>query len=47
MRRPVRQPVTFGALLLALGRSGLRLSAARAGVSTLPDRIESKKGSRR
>jgi RND superfamily putative drug exporter len=44
MRRPVVSLVTFGALLLALAVPALGLKLGASGVSTLPDRLESKRG---
>jgi RND superfamily putative drug exporter len=44
MRRPVVSLVTFGALLLALAVPAFGLKLGASGVSTLPDRLESKKG---
>ena len=44
MRRPVVYLVTFGALLIALAIPTLGLNLGASGVSTLPNRLESKKG---
>jgi uncharacterized membrane protein YdfJ with MMPL/SSD domain len=44
MRRPVVYLVTFTALLIALAVPALGLSLGASGVSTLPDRLESKQG---
>ena len=44
MRRPVLSLVTFGALLLALAVPAFGLKLGASGVSTLPDRLESKQG---
>jgi len=44
MRRPVVSLVTFGALLLALAVPAFGLKLGASGVSTLPDRLESKQG---
>jgi RND superfamily putative drug exporter len=44
MRRPVVYLVTFGTLLIALALPALGLNLGANGVSTLPDRLESKKG---
>jgi uncharacterized membrane protein YdfJ with MMPL/SSD domain len=44
MRRPVFSLVTSGALLLALALPVLGLKLGASGVSTLPDRLESKQG---
>src|SRR4029077_13804748 len=44
MRRPVVSLVTFGALLLALAVPAFGLKLVASGVSTLPDRLESKQG---
>jgi uncharacterized membrane protein YdfJ with MMPL/SSD domain len=44
MRNPVVYLVTFGALLIALAVPALGLNLGASGVSTLPDRLESKKG---
>ena len=44
MRRPVVSLVTFGALLLALALPALGLRLGASGVSTLPNRLESKQG---
>src|SRR5580765_1159083 len=44
MRRPVVSLVTFGLLLLALAVPAFGLRLGASGVSTLPDRLESKQG---
>src|SRR5207247_3861462 len=44
MRRPVVYLVTFAALLIALAVPALGLTLGASGVSTLPDRLEAKKG---
>jgi uncharacterized membrane protein YdfJ with MMPL/SSD domain len=44
MRHPVVYLVTFGALLVALAIPALGLNLGASGVSTLPDRLESKQG---
>jgi RND superfamily putative drug exporter len=44
MRRPVVYLLTFVALLIALAVPTLGLTLGASGVSTLPDRLESKKG---
>ena len=44
LRRPVLYLVTFGALLIAAAVPTLGLSLGASGVSTLPDRLESKQG---
>jgi RND superfamily putative drug exporter len=44
MRRPVVSLVTFGALLLALAVPAVGLKLGASGVSTLPNRLESKQG---
>jgi uncharacterized membrane protein YdfJ with MMPL/SSD domain len=44
MRRPVLYLVTFGALLIALAVPTLGLQLGASGVSTLPNRLESKQG---
>ena len=44
MRQPVVYLVTFTALLIALAVPTLGLTLGASGVSTLPDRLESKKG---
>jgi uncharacterized membrane protein YdfJ with MMPL/SSD domain len=44
MRRPVVYLVTFGALLIALAAPAVGLKLGASGVSTLPDRLESRKG---
>ena len=44
IRRPVLYLVTFGALLIAAAIPTLGLSLGASGVSTLPDRLESKQG---
>ena len=44
MRHPVVYLVTFGALLIALAIPTLGLNLGASGVSTLPNRLESKKG---
>src|SRR5205823_6273165 len=44
MHRPVVSLVTFGALLIALAVPTLGLTLGASGVSTLPNRLESKKG---
>ena len=44
MRRPVVSLVTFGALLLALALPAIGLKLGASGVSTLPNRLESKQG---
>ena len=44
MRRPVVSLVTFGALLLALALPAVGLKLGASGVSTLPNRLESKQG---
>jgi uncharacterized membrane protein YdfJ with MMPL/SSD domain len=44
MRRPVLYLVTFGALLIAATIPAFGLSLGASGVSTLPDRLESKQG---
>jgi uncharacterized membrane protein YdfJ with MMPL/SSD domain len=44
MRRPALYLVTFGALLVALAIPTLGLNLGASGVSTLPDRLESKQG---
>ena len=44
MRRPVVSLVTFGALLLALALPAFGLRLGASGVSTLPNRLESKQG---
>src|SRR6476661_3154644 len=44
MRHPVVYLVTFGALLIALAVPALGLNLGASGVSTLPNRLESKKG---
>jgi uncharacterized membrane protein YdfJ with MMPL/SSD domain len=44
MRRPVVYLVTFTALLIALAVPTLGLTLGASGVSTLPDRLESKQG---
>jgi RND superfamily putative drug exporter len=44
MRRPLGYLVTFAALLIALAIPTVGLSLGASGVSTLPDRLESKQG---
>ncbi|HXZ57427.1 MAG TPA: MMPL family transporter [Gaiellaceae bacterium] len=44
MRRPVVYLVVFTALLIALAAPALGLNLGASGVSTLPDRLEAKKG---
>jgi uncharacterized membrane protein YdfJ with MMPL/SSD domain len=44
MRRPALYLVTFAALLIAAAVPALGLTLGASGVSTLPDRLESKKG---
>jgi putative drug exporter of the RND superfamily len=44
MRRPALYLVTFGALLIALAVPALGLTLGASGVSTLPNRLESKQG---
>ena len=44
IRRPVLYLVTFGALLIAAAVPAFGLSLGASGVSTLPDRLESKQG---
>jgi RND superfamily putative drug exporter len=44
MRRPVVYLVTFGALLIALAIPTIGLNLGASGVSTLPNRLESKQG---
>ena len=44
MRRPVVSLVTFSALLIALAIPAFGLNLGASGVSTLPDRLESKQG---
>jgi uncharacterized membrane protein YdfJ with MMPL/SSD domain len=44
MRRPVISLVAFTALLLALAAPAIGLKLGASGVSTLPDRLESKRG---
>jgi putative drug exporter of the RND superfamily len=44
MRRPVVYLVTFSALLIALAIPTIGLNLGSSGVSTLPDRLESKQG---
>jgi len=44
MKRPLLSLLTFGALLLAAAVPAYNLSLGASGVSTLPDRLESKQG---
>jgi uncharacterized membrane protein YdfJ with MMPL/SSD domain len=44
MRRPVLSLLTFGALLLVAASPAIGLKLGASGVSTLPDRLESKQG---
>src|SRR5204863_7740559 len=44
MRRPVIYLVSFAALLIALAVPAIGLTLGASGVSTLPDRLESKQG---